>query len=428
MNRLFCFFLVILFMLIHDGFAQKLTEKKVARLFAASELMKEHFVGFILQEESGKIIYSQNADVHFVPASNTKILTLYAALHILRDSIPAFQYEFSGDSLIIWGTGDPSFLHPKLNNGKAYDFLKRAAHNLYLAQQPDLKFEPSYWRSDPGHFPIYANTMQAKADLQGNLEISPKIMGSFLKADSSMVTEKFDIFRSVSDHSLIYPSFLSIPADYDDKVPFPMDLEKSRFLLEDTLKKEVKLINRLKKGDIKTFYSIPADSLYQHMMLPSDNFLAEQVLILCSAVLSDTLDPKKAIQYVEENLFEGIKHKPVWEDGSGLSRYNLITPRTVLEILNRVEVLIGDQERLREMFPAGGLSGTLENAYELDNGKAFVWAKTGTLRNMHLQSGWIDTRKGRTYRFVFMNNNFVKPTPEIRNEMVRIMTTIHEQF
>lgn len=198
--------------------------------------------------------------------------------------------------------------------------------------------------------------------------------------------------------------------------------------MEDTLKKEVKLINRLKKGDIKTFYSIPADSLYQHMMLPSDNFLAEQVLILCSAVLSDTLDPKKAIQYVEENLFEGIKHKPVWEDGSGLSRYNLITPRTVLEILNRVEVLIGDQERLREMFPAGGLSGTLKNTYELDGGKAFVWAKTGTLRNMHLQSGWIDTRKGRTYRFVFMNNNFVKPTPEIRNEMVRIMTTIHEQY
>lgn len=29
MNRLFCFFLVILFMLIHDGFAEKLTEKKV---------------------------------------------------------------------------------------------------------------------------------------------------------------------------------------------------------------------------------------------------------------------------------------------------------------------------------------------------------------------------------------------------------------
>jgi D-alanyl-D-alanine carboxypeptidase/D-alanyl-D-alanine-endopeptidase (penicillin-binding protein 4) len=140
------------------------------------------------------------------------------------------------------------------------------------------------------------------------------------------------------------------------------------------------------------------------------------------------LNPAVTIKYAHENLFECLKHKPIWEYGSGLSRYNLFTPRTVLEILNRVEVLISDQEKLRGFFPTGGLSGTFKSAYELDGGQAFVWAKTGTLRNMHLQSRWIDTRKGKTYRFVFMNNNFVRPTAEVRKEMVRIMTVIHENF
>lgn len=429
MNRLPLFlFLISFFSLIPEGIAQKLTGKKVERLFSGSALMQEHFVGFMLEDEMGKIIYSQNEDVHFVPASNTKIFTLYTALHILGDSIPAFRYEISGDSLIIWGTGDPSFLHPELDNGKVYNFLKQTPYKLFLADQPALEFEPSYWRSDLGHFPIYANTMRAKYSLQGVLEISPKTMGFFLKADSSMVTDKFDILRSKTDNTLLYPSLLTVPEDFDDKVPFPMDLERSRFLLSDTLKKEVVLVKRVKKSALQTYYSIPTDSLYKHMMLPSDNFLAEQLLILCSAALGDTLDPKITIKFAQKDLFEGLKHKPVWEDGSGLSRYNLFTPRTVLEILNRVEVLVGDKNKLREFFPAGGLSGTLKSAYELDDGKAFVWAKTGTLRNMHLQSGWIDTKKGKTYRFVFMNNNFVRPTPEVRKEMVRIMTTIHENY
>ncbi|PRY87196.1 D-alanyl-D-alanine carboxypeptidase/D-alanyl-D-alanine-endopeptidase (penicillin-binding protein 4) [Mongoliibacter ruber] len=410
-----------------DAFSQKLTEKRVKKLFEESAVMQEHFVGFILQDESGKVVYSQNPDIHFVPASNTKLLTLYAAIHILTDSIPAIEYEISGDSLIVWGTGDPSFLNPKLDNGKVFDFLKQSAQEIYLANQPNLEYEPSFWRSDPSHFPIYANTMLVKADGSGFLSISPRAMAGFLRPDSSYSSKKFDIVRSKKESVLLYP-LLPIPSDFDDKVPFPMSMEMSRFLLEDTLKRQVKIVERKKTKSLETLYSVPSDSLYKHMMLPSDNFIAEQLLILCSSVLGDTLDPKITIRYAKENLFEGINHPPIWEDGSGLSRYNLFTPRTILEILNRVETLVGSKQRLRNLLPAGGLSGTLKNAYELDNGEAFVWAKTGTLKNMHLQSGWIDTRKGQTYRFVFMNNNFVKPTEEVRKEMVRIMTHIHEKY
>ncbi|MNL35245.1 D-alanyl-D-alanine carboxypeptidase/endopeptidase [compost metagenome] len=79
------------------------------------------------------------------------------------------------------------------------------------------------------------------------------------------------------------------------------------------------------------------------------------------------------------------------------------------------------------MIPAGGRSGTLKNAYPKTD-TPFVYGKTGTLSGVHNQSGYVLTKKGKTYIFSFMNNNYVVPTTEVRKEMVRIITYIHEKF
>jgi len=78
--------------------------------------------------------------------------------------------------------------------------------------------------------------------------------------------------------------------------------------------------------------------------------------------------------------------------------------------------------------PIGGVAGTIRSAYKTDNGLPFVWAKTGSLMNVHNQSGYIVTRKGKRLTFSFMNNNFTRPSREIRDEMVRIMTYIHDNY
>jgi serine-type D-Ala-D-Ala carboxypeptidase/endopeptidase (penicillin-binding protein 4) len=423
-----CFVFAVVFLaMAGQSEAQKLTERKVRKMFTDSDIMQEHFVGFIIQEEVGKIVYAQNQDIHFVPASNTKLLTLYTALNILGDSIPAFNYQIEGDSLIIWGTGDPSFLHPKLDNRRVYNFLASSPYKIFLANEPALDFEPSYWRSDLSHFPMYGNLATIKYDPSMEMLVFPKPISNYIVQDSTFFPAKFNISRSKSGKELIYPK-MTIPVDFQSIVPFPMDLQMTRILLQDTLKKEVNLIQKKKSVDTKTYFSIPSDSLYRNMMLPSDNFLAEQILLLCSGVISDSLDVKTTIGFGLEHQFKDFKNPPVWEDGSGLSRFNLFTPNTVLEVLNRLEQKIGDRERLNALMPAGGVSGTLRTAYKTDNGKPFVWAKTGSLRYMHLQSGWLETRKGRRYRYVFMNNNFVRPVADIRNEMVRIMTEIHEKY
>ncbi len=90
------------------------------QLFAQKDLIEQHlnsdfystqFTGFylydpILKEE----IYNYNGNKFFTPASNTKIFTLYTAMKMLGDSIPAFKYQLIGDELHIEGTGDPTFL------------------------------------------------------------------------------------------------------------------------------------------------------------------------------------------------------------------------------------------------------------------------------------------------------------------------------
>jgi D-alanyl-D-alanine carboxypeptidase/D-alanyl-D-alanine-endopeptidase (penicillin-binding protein 4) len=51
---------------------------------------------------------------------------------LIGDSIPGLAYVERGDSLIFWGTGDPSFLHPRLDSGKVYNFLKNSDKKIIL--------------------------------------------------------------------------------------------------------------------------------------------------------------------------------------------------------------------------------------------------------------------------------------------------------
>ena len=100
----------------------------------------------------------------------------------------------------------------------------------------------------------------------------------------------------------------------------------------------------------------------------------------------------------------------------------------MVKLLCKIADEVKNDTLLHSLMPAGGLTGTLKNAYKTDNGKAFVWAKTGSLSNNHNQSGYLITRKGKRLAFSFMNNNFVRPTKDVRGEMVRVMTWIHETY
>ena len=114
---------------------QKKTPTSVQEFIEGSEVLKNSFSGFALYDpEKEEMLYQHNADKYFTPASNTKIFTLYTALELLGDSIPALKYIVKNDSLIFWGTADPSFLNPQTPENKTImTFLKKRTEKLFFA-------------------------------------------------------------------------------------------------------------------------------------------------------------------------------------------------------------------------------------------------------------------------------------------------------
>ena len=83
---------------------------KLNEQFDTSSVLNKHYYGFSLYNlDTKQVAFSRNEDKHFTPASNTKVFTLFAAIKLIGDSIPGLAYVERGDSLIFWGTGDPTF-------------------------------------------------------------------------------------------------------------------------------------------------------------------------------------------------------------------------------------------------------------------------------------------------------------------------------
>ena len=161
-------------------------------------------------------------------------------------------------------------------------------------------------------------------------------------------------------------------------------------------------------------------------MVESENFLAEQLLIMGAAMLADTLHSSRARDCVMETYLSDLKHPPRWVDGSGLSRYNLFTPESMVHVLNKLYLDI-PKDRLFAFFPSGGENGTLEDWFA-GNPHPYIYAKTGTLGNTYCLSGYILTKSGKTLIFSFMNNHFNSASSVIKERMHTILEQLRESY
>jgi D-alanyl-D-alanine carboxypeptidase/D-alanyl-D-alanine-endopeptidase (penicillin-binding protein 4) len=432
-----CLSFAFLFLALNAN-GQRLTKRKIRQIFNNSEIVKDHFTGFALyDQEKNRMVYELNSDKYFIPASNTKLFTFYTALEMLGDSIPGLRYISKGDSLIFWGTGDPSLLHTTLKSTKVYNLLKNTNKKLFYCPN-NYKGDVygsgwawsdynEYYQVEITSLPIQNNVIQVFLDKTGKVQISPNYFKTHLLQDTSFRPGSFTVRRALAENKFSYP-VMTVPANYKQEIPWKTSTDLTLALLQDTLKKAVAILNVPMPANASKVYSTPSDSVYKALMLPSDNFIAEQLLLVCSSTLGGTLNTWATIEHAKKNLLADLPDAPQWVDGSGLSRYNLFTPRSMVGLLQKIWQKVGNEQRLHNMLPAGGVNGTLRTAYKTDNGVPFVWAKTGSLSNNHNQTGFLVTRKGKRLIYSFMNNNFTRPTNEIRNEMVRIITEIHNRF
>ncbi|HYC86836.1 MAG TPA: D-alanyl-D-alanine carboxypeptidase [Chryseosolibacter sp.] len=401
----------------------------------STEKKFQDHVGFSLYDlVKERTVFEYNADKYFTPASNTKIFTFYTALRILGDSVPALKYITRNDSMIVWGTGDPTFLYKyAFDNGRVYRFLRTVKPPLYFSSANFFTTHfgagwawddyNSTYSSERSPLPVYGNLFTVQKS------------GSLFSAEPSHFETGFSIgerrkraelIRDVNSNNVKYHPGLTKPKE-KDSWDVPMRLSDSLLLklLADTLKRPVHHCQAKLPPLALDFYSVPADSLYRVMMQDSDNFIAEQLLLVCSQVVRDSMKTEIAINYSIENFLDDLPDKPVWVDGSGLSRYNLFTPRSIVKLWHKIYNQV-DRERLFSLLATGGKSGTVRNWYKAD--RPFLFGKTGTLSNNHSLSGYLVTKSGKTLIFCFMNSNYVVSTSEIRTNMQNILKTIYEKY
>ena len=390
----------------------------------ASSFFENQFTGiYIYDVTANKIVYNYNGNKYFTPASNTKIFTLFTGLEFLSDSIPAFKYAVDADTITIQGTGDPAFLHSFFKDSTA---LKMANNykkvNLIVNNIIDKKYAPgwawedfdSYFSPERSAFPMYGNVVTLQNEKTLNVE--PAVFENELKiTDKSYGREAFSNQFYFGKNKV-------------GKTEIPMIIDSVLLikLWNDLLPNRVKIVKKSKIKLSKIAYSIPSDSLFKRMMEVSDNFLAEQLLILASSTLSDTLNSSKARDFILENQLKDLNQKPRWVDGSGLSRYNLFTPISFVEVLTKMYKKI-PRERLFSFFNVEGKSEILKTGFS-DEKAPYIYAKSGTLGNNYNLSGYLITDTNKVLIFSFMNNHFMHPNSKIKEKMLLIFEYVRDNY
>ncbi len=388
-----------------------------------------HLTGFILQDLDQKIVlYEKNSHLNFIPASTTKLFTLFSAITILNDSTQTLRYTTSGDTIRIWGAGDPTWRYKNFQDPgiqkliEPYQVISFSDSNVdspafgYGWQWDDYYFDYSAERTS---LPIYGNLLEVK-----KTSTTPTVYPTQFQ-DSIFLTNRSirELERDFHHNKFFYnPAnfrgnerfipFLTSPELF---VKLASELTGKKWIYQ---KVELPTEHQLYRGGMLS-------PILKELMLESDNFLAEQLLFMVSDRLFQRLDTERAIEFMLKTYLYDLPDRPKWVDGSGLSRHNLFTPRSMVTLFEKLYRLVPDQQ-LFDLLPTGGESGTIKNNYQAAS--PYIFAKTGTMSNHHSLVGLIKTKSGKMYAFAFMNSNYLNKASEVRKEMEKVLLMVRDML
>ncbi len=416
------------------------TEKNIWEL---PELQNAHIGISILDTETGKYLYNYQGDKYFVPASNTKIFTLYAGMKYLKDSLPGINYTENADTMFIFPTADPSLLHPDFKKQPVIEKLQQTNKKLVLVDN-NWKEEAlgSGWswddynddyQSERNSFPVYGNLVKWMQSSQKNTQ------SELLDSIQTFVFSEPEVNWKVRFKEDTLNKIFFVKRKKDDNyfevsqgrelfkeqfVPFVTNgVQSSLELLKDTVHKEITRVSQTVHEKSATIFSQPKDSLFKAMMYRSDNFFAEQILLMVSNEKLGYMNDAAIIDSMLKSDLKGLPQKPVWVDGSGLSRYNLFTPEDFVWILNKMKEEFG-MEKLKLIFP-GAARGTLRNYYIKDSG--YIYAKTGTLSGQVALSGFLISKKNKLLIFSVLVNNHQGSATPIRRAVESFLSDVRRK-
>ncbi len=188
---------------------------------------------------------------------------------------------------------------------------------------------------------------------------------------------------------------------------------------------------------VASYQSPPLRDLLRTLNHESRNLYAEQLLrTLAVEAPPDTTDedlPEGSsplgVQAVLTTLADaGVDTSRVQlVDGSGLSRQNLVSPRSMTRLLQHMwtHADATASSAFYQSLPTGGQDGTIQ--YRFRGGapaRGNVRAKTGTLTNMSALSGYVSTERGTPLAFVLFCNHHMADGREVRSAQDAVVNAL----
>ncbi len=443
----------------NDEFAHRLDEILPDSLFPPSNFSL--VVGTL---DDCSTLYERNADMVFTPASNQKLLTSAAALAVLG---PAYRFEtFAAldtlrGGIYIHGGGDPilspSDLDLLADTVALYVGRTRAWNVIGDASRFDSLYWGEGWMWDDAADPsgmgvsaltVNANTVDVHVVAGGFPGSSPQT--SIVPATSYV---RIDNECKAVD-SVIHPLHVTRPLQHpSNTIIVSGEIRRNSHRTESvavwepdrfttTLFAEALARRGVRTGEVR-LDTMPGsafpvaridhtlDTILTYMNKVSDNLSAECLLKTLGANASGGHgswdDGTRVVRnYLEEQGIDTTKIVVV--DGSGLSRYDLTTTRTIFRVL---AALYHDPvlwPYLYRSLPIAGRDGTLESRMSGTRAENHVHAKTGTVTGVSSLSGVIDRNGSSSLAFSLMMEDFPTASRSYRAVQDSIVCLIDATF
>lgn len=405
------------------AFVQDSLTTKVSDLLQP-QIRKGTTMGISLVDDGGTPLFELNSGLRVVPASNLKLFSCaYALQRLGGDFRPRMRFWKRQSTLIVDAPGTPMTTYADLQGiaaklGRAKVVEVRQAFSNLLPPSWEFDDMPNRYAArvcsftvDRGGFELWAQA--------GRCVFRPANFGCRVqRVGSGDLQVKFDPISGVAT------VFGKVPESETrlDTLAIPRPDAAAAMILGKTfVRRNADLPKAPPDAEI---VSPPLRDIVAECLTKSDNQLAEQLMLMAAASEGPLPEQPYSVATARETDFlvkevgldPGDLHL---EDGSGLSRHNLITSRAITKLLIWCKAHLGEDYTRGLPSPGRGtLSGRLSGLN--------VMAKTGSLDMVSSFSGFLKTSTGQNLVFSLVFNGYSDSDSEIRalqDAIVRTMDT-----
>ena len=437
---------------------------EIERVINRPKLMRSRW-GIEIQTITGKHVYSLDGDKFFNPASAAKLLVSAAGLlefganYRLKTPIYSQGNPPVLKSLRIYGQGDPTLSSQSLKN-IVHQLQSRGVERIENLIIDDRYLEPPAvnptweWIDVHSYFATAVNSTILNQNTV-TLTLLPQQVGEPVKFfwDDAIAASQWQVINQATTGKADLKYAVEIDGDLGkpllklrgelavNEPPDVWDLavvDPARYFLESLRLQLVKggisitrgtVIDRpmelsdLPDTEIMAIYAPPMQKILAEINQASNNLYAEVLGKILARRLK--LDTSKAIAYHLQKI--GIApEKYVLVDASGLSRQNLVTPQTLVKLLQLMARSSDPQtaHSYRQSLAVAGKSGTLKNRFTNTPIQGNLWGKTGTLTGVGALSGYMNSSNIPLVFSIIVNNSELK-NREIRQAIDEIVAIVN---